>query len=316
MVWNGSNTSDGVLREDGLHSLYIIQAILYALLTTLSLFADCFCLYILHRARDLNETTRVLIISLVASDLCVGIFGLAPLAWTSSVGGWPEPQHPSCELHMFALQLFQYCGLSAVMLLITECYVAITHPMEYTTIVTRKRTIIIIVMQWTFWVIWGITMYCVFHQDVHFDKHYGLCVLQQSTKKLMFVVIGAIFHIFLPVTVVIVMYTRIWYIARQHVARISARNNVQQDDDTVPWRKRDRKAMYSFLLVTISLTILWIPFTVIEMYETVTSRALPDVVVWIGESLEFSIPWINVFILFFKHRAIKTAARSLPCCQQ
>ena len=299
------------LDKDESASLVIVKTLSRVILIPISVFADVCCLYILYKANRLNVTTRLLISSLAISDLCVGTLGLAPLLWTASSRYWPESGQPVCGLYMFALQLFQYCGLNNILMLVLECYIAIIYPLRYSTMSTRKCTINALVIQWTFWLTWGITMYLVFCKDVIFDIHYDLCVLQHSTKKLMFVVIGAIFHIFLPVTVVIVMYTRILCIARQHVVRVSTRrHSLHTDRNMRRQKKRNKKALYSFLLVTISTAILWIPFTVIEMYETVTLHLLPSYVVWLGELMEFSIPWINVLILLFKHRTLrKTAAK-------
>ena len=306
---NGTMATEfNVITETSLFSPDIGKATICAILTTVSILADCFCIVVLHRAKQINEITRLLMASLTLSDLCVGVFGLAPLVWSASIGEWPEPISPWCIIHMFTLQLFQYCGLSAVLFLNLECFIAITRPLKYSIIVTKTRTIVVIAIQWSFWIIWGLSMFFIFKNHVFFDHHYGLCVIRESLRKLIFVIGGAVLHIFVPVLVVICMYSRIWYIARQHVARIAERNVNHTHNQKTPHRMRDNKALKSFLLVTISIAVLWVPFTVIEIYETVTLKLLHDYIVNIGEFLEFSIPWINVLILFIKYESFRRTA--------
>lgn len=311
---DGTMTTEvNVITETSLLSPDVARATICAILTTLSISADCFCIAVLRRAKQINKITRFLMASLTLSDLCVGVFGLAPLVWSAAIGGWPEPLSQWCIIHIFTLQLFQYCGISAVLFLNLECFIAITRPLKYNIIVTKTRTLIVIAIQWSFWIIWGISMFFIFKNYMFFDHHYGLCVIRESVRKLVFVIGGAVLHIFLPVLVVICMYSRIWYIARQHVARIAERNVNQAYNQNAPRRMRDNnKAFRSFLLVTISIAVLWIPFTVVEIYETVTTKLLHVYVVSFGEFLEFSIPWINVLILFIKYESFrKTAAEVL-----
>ncbi|XP_072030228.1 adenosine receptor A3-like [Amphiura filiformis] len=293
------------------HPPDIFRASICTILTTMGICADSFCMFVLYRAKEINKITRLLMASLALSDLCVGFFGLIPLVWSASIGGWPEAISPTCVLHMFALQLFQYCGISAIMFLNLECYIAITRPLKYVEIVTRKRTLVLITMQWTFWMTWGITMFLIFKDNVIYDHHFGFCIIKYSYRKLSFVISRAVLHIFIPVFVVIVMYCRILCIARRHMAQIAEQKAMQRHLKVSPVRMRDYKVYKSVLFVTISIAIFWIPFTVIEIYETVTGDPLPHLVVSIGELLEFSIPWMNVLILFLKYGTFRNVAIKL-----
>ena len=288
----------------------VAKSTICAILTTMGICADTFCLFVLYRAKEINRITRLLMASLALSDLCVGAFGLVPLVWSAAIGGWPEETiHPFCVLHMLALQLFQYCGISAIMFLNLECYIAITRPLKYVVIVTRKRTLVLITIQWTFWISWGLIMFFLLGNYVTYDQNFGLCVIKYSQRKFWFVISGAVLHVFLPVFVVILMYSRIWCIARQHIRQIEERKAKQGRQKVPQVRLRDNmKVLKSFLLVTFSIAIFWIPFTVIEIYEVVTEIRLPIVVVSMGELLEFSIPWMNVLILYLKYEAFKNTA--------
>ena len=307
---NGTMATEfNVITETSLLSPDIARATICAILTTVSISADCFCIVVLHRAKQINKITRLLMASLTLSDLCVGVFGLAPLVWSAAIGGWPQSLSQWCIVHIFTLQLFQYCGISAVLFLNLECFIAITRPLKYSIIVTKTRTLVVIAIQWSFWIIWGLSMFFIFKNHMFFDHHYGLCVIRESLRKLIFVIGGAVLHIFVPVLVVICMYSRIWYIVRQHVARIAERNVNHAYNQNAP--RRDNKALKSFLLVTISIAVLWIPFTIVEIYETVTLKLLHDYIVNLGEFLEFSIPWINVLILFIKYESFRKTAAEL-----
>ncbi len=310
------------------HSPDIFRASVCALLTFLGITADCFFLLVLRRAKQIHYNTRWLMVSLAESDLCVAMFGLIPLVWSASLGGWPEPIGPGCIFHKFTLQIFQNCGLFSIMFLNLECYIAITRPFRYSSIITRNRTIIVITLQWLFWICWGFTLFFIFNDSKFYvyDYHIGLCVLNDSTREMVFVIIGATLHIFLPVTVVILIYFKIWRVTRLHLAKkIAERNAIHESQErfstctnnitTITHQMNqprihlsDYKAICSILLVTISVAIFWVPITAIEIYETTTMRDLPHVVVTVSELVEFSIPLMNVVILFLRYGTFRQAA--------
>ena len=202
-----------------------------------------------------------------------------------------------------------------------ERYIACTRPLHYEAIVTLKRVKIILLLGVIFWLSYAIIMVSfMYHQYltepnfVHFDDRYSMCsirIVSMTTARIAFsrgVLLWFLLEI--PVTLVAVFLSRLLYIARKQTHLI-AREMALYGGNVHNRVARNNKGIYTFLLITVSLVIVWFPSGFVYYYEYVTGVQLPAYVALLSQCILCSFSWINVVIYYWRTEEFKKTAKHM-----
>ncbi|XP_055361279.1 trace amine-associated receptor 13c-like [Betta splendens] len=207
--------------------------------------------------RQLRTSTNFLILSLAVSDFFVGLNMSNQIRLVN--GCWLFNDH-MCTLY-FVLDYIGTCTSIGIMVLISiDRYVAICHPLHYSTQVTPKRVQACVSLCW-FWslVYVSIVMKDDIQQPGRFKSCDGECVFYNS---IIHQLTDFIFIFLLPITIIVVLYIRVFVVAiaqaralRSHIAAVSHQNLV-----SVTAAKSELKAARTLGVVIVVFIICIFPY--------------------------------------------------------
>lgn len=228
----------------------VVAAFFVAVLMLLTLVGNimvCVCFYCY---RDLRTICNYFIISLSAADILVALLAMPfwlVLQLTPNIMDDESKDVFSYELYMFWACVDILLGSASIMNLVAvsfDRHLAITHPFSYSESMTSFRAIVMIAVLWVF----SLTL-C----SLRFSVSSGLPL---SCYQIVVVAVSFI----IPLLVMIVMYMKIYFVARNQALRIG-RNFT-----------KDIKATKTIAIVIGAFVICWMPFFVIVTVFAIDSR--------------------------------------------
>lgn len=263
---------------------HIFAALLGSLLVICTLIGNslvCICFYLF---KELRTVCHYFVISLSAADILVAMVAM-PF--------WCALQVTS-NRWMFSKQLRTFwncmdilCGTASIMNLTAvsiDRHAAITDPFSYPNVMTSIRAIFMIVFVWLYAILVS-----------------GLRLATWPTKpSYMHFIACASF--FLPLFIMIIMYARIYLVARQHVHRLRTGRNYA----------RDIKAAKTIAILISLFVFCWGPFfAIILCYAYDQSCPVPSSLLNVIKWMEYTSSCLNPIIYTCLNRSYRRAFRKL-----
>ncbi|XP_067372065.1 trace amine-associated receptor 13c-like [Channa argus] len=207
--------------------------------------------------QQLHTPTNLLLLSLAVSDFLVGFDMLFQIMLID--GCWFLGDF-MCNLY-FGLDYITTCTSVGIMVLISvDRYVAICDPLHYSTKVTPRRVQLCVLLCWfSSFLYTMIVMNDELTQAGRFNTCAGECVM---VSKSFVQVTDFIFTFLLPITVIIVLYIRVFVVAvsqaramRSHIATVSLQHSVK-----VTAKKSEIKAAGTLGVVIVVFLICMCPY--------------------------------------------------------
>ena len=126
-------------------------------LSILTMTGNGFVIFIVCRKRQLRTKTNAFIVSLAASDLCVGM-SLVPSLFSCEMAIWCKSKGVLSEVITFILELFTYASGINLCCLVLDRYIAVAKPLTYLTFMKSRRVLQMISLSWTFSVTFTVTV--------------------------------------------------------------------------------------------------------------------------------------------------------------
>ena len=278
-----SNQSDTSIHPD---TENILAALLGGLLVIFTLIGNSLVCISFYLFKELRTVCHYFVISLSAADILVAIVAMpfwCALQVTSN--RWMF----SKELRTFWNCMDILCGTASIMNLTAvsvDRHAAITDPFSYPNVMTSVRAILMILFVWLYATVVS-----------------GLRLASWPTRSsYMHFVSCASF--FIPLFVMIVMYTRIYLVARQQVHRLRKGHSYE----------RDVKAAKTIAILIGLFVLCWGPFfAIILCYAYDPSFAVPRSLLNIIKWMEYTSSCLNPIIYSCLNRSYRKAFRKL--CQ-
>ncbi|XP_056284611.1 trace amine-associated receptor 13c-like [Pseudoliparis swirei] len=208
--------------------------------------------------RQLHSPTNLLILSLAVSDFLVGLL-LMPVDLLFSETCWFLGDF-MCALYYVMDFIITSSSVGNMVLISIDRYMAICDPLHYNNRVTLDRMKICICLCWIYSVLYNscILMDFLKQPEVHYSC-YGECVvvLNNVTGS-----VDAVFTFIGPVTVIILLYMRIFVVAvshaqamRTHIASVTKQRPVG-----VTAKKSEMKAARTLGVVVVVFLICFCPY--------------------------------------------------------
>ena len=313
MFNNTSNTSNFIKSTDEyLPSIVAIRASFIFFTALLSLCANILCLMVLpHTTRNIPENNRLLMMSLSAADLGMGLITTLSIA-PAIIGHWPYGE-TMCTLTSSVNNGFSGISILTLVLISLDRYFAVTKPLRYPVIITRKKMIIVAAGVWIIELGFTILIFPFTGAPVIYDSTVAKCTpLWRPGKDTPMLLVTLTITIILPFIIMIFIYVRLFLITRDQVKKIRNIANFNPANATRPMSTHsDRKASRTFFVVTIVFAISWLPYTFTAFYRNLSGAPVHEAAQFFAVWAVVSSSWSDVLTFAGMNSSFRRAAKRM-----
>ncbi|XP_061697536.1 trace amine-associated receptor 13c-like [Syngnathoides biaculeatus] len=257
------------------------QAMLfYLLLSSISLITvalNLFVIFAISYFRQLHTPTNLLLLSLSVSDLLVGLV-LMPVEIIYIETCWLLG-NVACALYYVADYIITSASVANMVLISVDRYVAICKPLSYLSQVTKRRAWVSVGLCWLCSVVYRLLLlHDHLGQPGKSISCLGECVVNISN---MAGTLDLVFTFVLPITVIVMLYMRVFTITVRHAHRMRLHVNAGQVQGTV--KKSELKAARTLGIVVVVFLICFCPyyFPTIAGEDTSVDATLAAYEIWL-----------------------------------
>ncbi|XP_042282304.1 trace amine-associated receptor 13c-like [Thunnus maccoyii] len=295
--------------------------LIYVLLSSISLVTvalNLLVIFSISHFRQLHTPTNLLLLSLAVSDLLVGLL-LMPVEIIYIEACWFLGDIV-CTLYYVVDYIITSTSVANMVLLSFDRYIAICDPLHYPTKVTKRRAEICVCLCWICSVFYRILLLNDhLEQPGRSNSCLGECVV---VINYIAGVVDLAFTFIIPITVIIILYTRVFVVAvsqaraiRSHIAAVSA-----QCSGAVTVRTTVMKAARTLGIVVVVFLICFCPYyySALAGEDTTVSASYAAFDIWLAHFnsclnpviYTFFYPWFRKSIkLIFTLQILKTGSR-------
>ena len=292
----------------------LFKAIVMFIIIVCAVFGNTLCIWILHRNHSiLHEVTRVFMTSMSLSDLCVATMIGIPIFWATITDTWPFGEL-FCTATAFLNCIFMFTSTYSLLVVNFERYAAVAWPYKYSTYFSLKRAIFVVIFIWIISISFAYLYVFTSGRRVVYKAHFHSC-LADSSQEDELDILGAIYVVFIalvPLSVCTISHIRLYLIARYHSRQIAALTvHLPGPNTTLDTNKRNLKAATTFLIMTFSLAISWMPFVAVVTYENLTKTDPPVICMYLALILLLMNTCQNFVIFYLRNEVFRTCAKKL-----
>ncbi|XP_010753896.3 trace amine-associated receptor 1-like [Larimichthys crocea] len=232
----------------------------YILLSSISLLTAALNLLVIisiSHFKQLHTPTNLILLSLAFSDFFVGILMFFQIMLID--GCWFLGDL-MCTVYQYVAYIITSAGVGTMVLISIDRYVAICHPLHYSTQITQKRVQFCICLCWICSVIFqSLILKDVLQQPGRYHSCFGECVFYTSHIA---GIADLIFSFIVPITVIVLLYMRVFVVAvsqaramRSNIAAVTL-----QKSGKVTAKKSELKAARTLGVVIVVFLLCLCPF--------------------------------------------------------
>ncbi|XP_014864321.1 PREDICTED: trace amine-associated receptor 13c-like [Poecilia mexicana] len=211
------------------HSTSTLMYCLLSCVSSLTVTLNLLVIISISHFKQLHTPTNILLLSLAVSDFLVGFLIVFQILLID--GCWYLGDF-MCVLYYVVDYVITSASVENMVLISVDCYVAVCNPFQYPTTVTQKRVCVCVSLCWMFS---AVCVFIVFKENLgqpgRFNSCVGECVVGFDEAA---GIIDVLFFFIGPVTIIIILYVRVFVVAvsqaramRARVAAISLQGSVR-----------------------------------------------------------------------------------------
>ncbi|KAL6113098.1 histamine H2 receptor [Pungitius pungitius] len=283
------------LRELAHRSVKVSVIIVLGVMITLGNIAVL--LVITSSVAGWSRNSRYFLLSLTAADSAFGLLVMPLNLWVSLLKDYTEGPDALCHVVAFCNATVYSTCMYTLATISLERYIAVFYPLQYSSLMTRKRTLLLIAFAWCF-------PPCLLSPisfpggiiEVHFSTASLVCNPSYSTN--VGYSLGLTCFIFFPCSIVMTYANlRVWCAAKRQRLKLRKYDCAR--------RKRHNVASRVLVPVMAAYYACWTPCMAAMIYNAVSGSRAPEwiefVVVWLPTSNGF----LNCIFYFWVNRSFR-----------
>ncbi|XP_046730371.1 trace amine-associated receptor 7a-like [Silurus meridionalis] len=252
-------------------AVYILLYVCSAAVVLLTVCGNLLVIISVLHFKQLHTPANMLVLSLAVTDFFVGIFVMLPiLIWTIE-SCWIFGSE-FCTIFWLIVGFLTILSIYTIALIAVDRYVALSNPFLYTNKISRRTMSIVIHFNFLVCLTYNIVFY---YFNITFTSYImcpGECFISLNE---VWSVIDLVYSFLFPLSVIIILYSRVFLIAKKHATAIRELNNhtrPQTQKITSHSMKSERKAAKVLgVLVSVFLACL-LPFLIYNLLGDVVEQ--------------------------------------------
>lgn len=253
--------------------------------------------------RQLHTPTNLLLLSLAVSDLFVGLL-LMPVEIIYIEACWFLGD-VLCTLYYVVDYVVTSASVASMVLISIDRYVAVCYPFYYSTKVTNRRVKRIVFLCWLCSILYRIVLLKDhLERPGHSSTCLGECVVVIDNLA---GVVDLIFTFVLPITVIIVLYTRVFVVVLSAVRSIKSQVTAVTPRPPVATKRSEIKAARILGVVVVVFLLCFCPyyFPTLAGEDTSVNASFVAVEIWLAHFNSCLNPVIYVFFYPWFRKCIR-----------
>ncbi|XP_049325056.1 trace amine-associated receptor 13c-like [Astyanax mexicanus] len=290
---------------------YIFLFIFLSCISVCTVILNLLVIISISHFKQLHTPTNLLILSLAAADLLVGMFVMPVKIIQLKNSCWYFGD-TACSVSEISTGCLAAVSLYSLVLIAVDRYIAVSDPLHYNTIITVCKTSLFIVLGWSVSVMYIITMY-------YFNDHllpsqistscYGECVV---IVKYSWVIIDLVVCFVAPCSLILILYLRVFNAARHQAKSVRSVTNAFSQRHK-PARSPETKAAKTLGFVIFGYLACWIPYYLSSL--TVESVKTSSVVSTVFSWLIYINSSVNPLIYAIFYPWFRTSVKIIVTCR-
>ncbi|XP_041661886.1 trace amine-associated receptor 1-like [Cheilinus undulatus] len=278
----------------------IICVLLYLFLFLLSLVTVCGNLLVMMSIMyftQLHSPTNYLILSLAVADLLVGVL-VFPLSMAFSLSSCLYQEDLFCKVRNTFDVFLCMCSILNLCCISIDRYYAVCQPLTYKAKINNRVTVFMILISWGGSALIGIGVV-----NAGFDN---MCEDSCSLDMLMVNTVVSVFSFYLPVIILLCVYSKVFLVALKQARRIQNKT-CQSTKSGATVSKSERKATKTLAIVLGVFLLCWTPFFLCFNFSPFSQNPAPAPLVETLTWLTLVNSMFNPFIYAFFYSWFRTA---------
>uniref|UniRef100_A0A8C1B9V0 Trace amine associated receptor 13d n=1 Tax=Cyprinus carpio carpio TaxID=630221 RepID=A0A8C1B9V0_CYPCA len=294
------------------------QTVVYLLLVsamTVTILGNSVVIISIAHFKQLQTPTNILVMSLALADLLLGLV-VMPFSMIRSVDGCWYYGDAFCLLHSSFDLFLTSVSIFHLIFIAIDRHQAVCYPLQYTTRITIPVAWVMVMISWSMavcyplqyptritipvaWVMVMISwsMAALYSYGLVYSKanvegleEYSESIYCMGSCTLLFnslwSVLDTLLTFFLPCSVMIGLYARIFVVAKKHIRTIGEASQHENENMFKSSRRSERKAAKTLGVVVGAFIICWLPFFINSLMDPYINFSTPfvlfDAFGWFG----------------------------------
>lgn len=289
------------------------HTVIWALTTLLSITGNALVFLAFYRNRRLRTITNFHVLNLVIIDIFMATLGYPFSTIASGLREWPFGFN-FCQFNGFLSHFWTVFSISILTLTAINRYFCIIKHRFYSTIFTKKKTILSIIFVWLFTLTSGFIVTVLTPVIFRWHPHYLFCQVKSSETLPVFTSTFMTGFVFLLICLTLFCYGNVYRTIRRHNSAVIP--SLQEANGQQTASAHEIQASRVLMAAVITFCVCWIPATIVSTLERVAKLAVPSF--WQSfDTLAFaSTSWINPIIYGVMSRAMRNTILKLLRCRK
>ncbi|XP_053346991.1 trace amine-associated receptor 13c-like [Clarias gariepinus] len=202
-------------------AVYILLYVCSAAVVLLTVCGNLLVIISVFHFKQLHTPTNMLVLSLAVSDFLSGIFVMPPMFIWTIESCWVFGKD-FCSIYWFTNSIFTI-SIYTIALIAVDRYLALSNPFLYMNIVSVKITCVVMFFGWCFAM--GYNIAAIYFNIGNLTSS-GMCPSECFISlNEIWTVIDFVYSFIFPLSVIIILYTQVFMIAKKHATAIRELNN-------------------------------------------------------------------------------------------
>ncbi|XP_056125374.1 trace amine-associated receptor 13c [Rhinichthys klamathensis goyatoka] len=267
------------------------QTVLYLILVsamTVTILGNSVVIISIAHFKQLQTPTNILVMSLALADLLLGLV-VMPFSMIRSVNGCWYYGDTFCLLHSSFDLFLTSASIFHLICIAIDRHQAVCYPLQYPSRITISVAWVMVLISWSMAALYS---YGLVYSKANVEglEEFIASIYCMGSCTLLFnalwSVLDTLLTFFLPCSVMVGLYARIFVIARKHIRTIDDANQHENERTFKSSRRSERKAAKTLGVVVGAFIICWLPFFINSIMDPYinfsTPVALFEGFVWLG----------------------------------